>query len=120
MIFRSLSVYNVGVFRGHHKFNLLTTETEGDRPLLVFRGHNGAGKSTLFHSMKLALYGSLALGDRVSRREYSNHLFGLLHRGSEEGSPTVQDEAGIQLAFDYIRSGEPLRIQVERKRLFEN
>jgi len=115
MIFRSLSVYNVGVFRGHHKFNLLTTETKGNRPLLVFRGHNGAGKSTLFHSIKLALYGSLALGDRVSQREYSNHLLELLHRGSEEGSPTVQDEAGIRLAFDYIRSGEPLRIQVERK-----
>jgi DNA sulfur modification protein DndD len=65
--------------------------------------------------MKLALYGSLALGDRVSQREYSDHLFGLLHRGAEEGSPTVQDEAGIQLAFDYIRSGEPLRIQVARK-----
>jgi DNA sulfur modification protein DndD len=65
--------------------------------------------------MKLALYGSLALGDRVSQREYSNHLFDLLHRGAEDGSPTLQDEAGIQLAFDYIRSGEPLRIQVERK-----
>lgn len=115
MVFRSLSVYNVGVFRGHHKFNLLTTETEGDRPLVVLRGHNGAGKSTLFHGMKLALHGSLALGDRVSQREYSNHLFNLLHRGSEDGSPTVSDEAGLQLSFDYIRSGESLRIQVERK-----
>ena len=115
MIFRSLSVYNLGVFRGHHKFNLLTTETEGDRPLIIFRGHNGAGKSTLFHSIKLALYGSLALGDRVSQEEYSNHLFSLLHRGSENEAPAISDEAGVTLSFNYIRSGEPLRIQVERK-----
>ena len=115
MVFRSLSLYNVGVFRGHHKFNLLTTDTEGDRPLIVFRGHNGSGKSTLFHCMKLALYGSLALGDRVSQREYSDHLFSLLHRSSEDGTPAVSDEAGLSFSFDYIRSGQPLRIQVERQ-----
>jgi DNA sulfur modification protein DndD len=115
MVFRSLSLYNIGVFRGQHKFDLLTTETEGDRPLIVFRGHNGAGKSTLFHAMKLALHGSLALGDRVSQKEYEDHVFSLFHRNAEDGTPAVTNEAGVTLSFNYIRSGEPLRILVERK-----
>lgn len=114
MIFRSLSIYNLGVYQGHHKFNLLTTETAGDRPLIIFRGHNGSGKSTLFHCMKLALYGSLALGDRISHREYMSHIFSLLHRDTENNTPVILDNAGIALSFDYTRSGRALRIQVER------
>lgn len=112
----NLTVHNLGLFRGRHDFNLIPLRQPDDtrRHLTVVSGHNGTGKTTLFQAMALALHGSLALGDRVSRQAYNDFLLSRLHRHSETGAPTVSDEGGVALSFQYVQSGRPLRIQVER------
>lgn len=117
MIFRSLSVYNFGVFKGHHTFDLMPVDNQQGKQssVTVFLGHNGAGKSTLFQAIALALYGPMAVSQRMSRNEYSVFLLSRLHRQNDDGAPSISREAGVALGFDYVRSGERLRIQVERR-----
>lgn len=112
----NLTIYNWGVFRGRHNFNLAPVRQPGGtrRHLTVIRGHNGAGKSTLFQAIALALHGPLALSDRMSRQAYSDFLLSRLHHHSEDGSPVISDEGSVALSFRYVQSGRPLRIQVER------
>jgi DNA sulfur modification protein DndD len=64
--------------------------------------------------MALALYGSRALGEKVSRKEYSEFIAGGLHR-SRNGGPPPSDHGSIGLAFEYVRSGETLHIQIRRE-----
>lgn len=112
----NLYVHNLGVFRGQHYFDLApVSQPDGtQRHLTIVSGHNGAGKSTLFQALDLALRGSLALGDRVSQRAYSDFLLSRLHRHSRDGSLVTSEEGGVALSFQYVQSGRPLHIQVER------
>ena len=112
----NLYVHNLGVFRGQHYFDLApVSQPDGtQRHLTIVSGHNGAGKSTLFQALDLALRGSLALGDRVSQRAYSNFLLSRLHRHSRDGSLVASEEGSVALSFQYVQSGRPLHIQVER------
>src|SRR5712691_11694955 len=112
-----LSLHNVGVFRGREKFDLSRSmEADGTaRHLILIRGQNGVGKSSLFRAMALALYGSRALGERVSRKDYSDFISGCLHRPSQNGGAAVSDQGGVGLTFQYVKSGESLQIQVRRE-----
>lgn len=111
-----LSLHNVGVFRGREKFNVSPSmEADGTaRNLILIRGQNGVGKSTLFRAMALALYGSRALGEKVSRKEYSDFIASGLHR-SRNGGPPSSDYGSIGLGFEYVRSGQTLHIQIKRE-----
>lgn len=113
----SLTVDNLGVYRGRHRldFHPLRTQNAVARNLTVVRGENGAGKSTLFRALGLALHGSLSLGNRVSRRAYNNFLLSRLHRCNAAGHNTISDEGGVALNFSYVRSGRPRLIEVERR-----
>jgi DNA sulfur modification protein DndD len=112
-----LSLHNFGVFRGHQKFDLSPTiNPDGTaRHLVLIRGQNGVGKSTLFRAMALALYGSRALGERISRKDYSDFLSAALHRTPQNGGSAHSDFGGIGLSFQYVKSGETLEIQVRRE-----
>lgn len=110
-------VDNLGVFRGRHNLDLRPLRTvDGDtHNLTIVRGQNGAGKSTLFRALALALHGSLSLGNRVSRRTYSDFLLSSLHRRTDISSKTISDEGGVALRFRYVRSGKPTMVEVERR-----
>ena len=114
MYLRNLTVENFGVFDGLHEFDLapLHVSADNNRHLTVISGHNGAGKSTLFQAMRLALYGSLALGDRVSQQDYNRYLADRLHH--RKGHP-IADEARVALSYLYVQSGQTMRIEVERR-----
>lgn len=111
-----LSLHNVGVFRSREKFDLSPSmEADGAaRHLVLIRGQNGVGKSTLFRAMALALYGSRALGEKVSRKDYSDFIAGGLHR-SQNGGPPPSDHGSIGLGFEYVRSGQKQHIQIRRE-----
>ncbi len=113
----NLTLHNFGVFRGRHNFNLMPVRRPDGtcRHLTAITGHNGSGKSTLFQALALALHGSLALGDRVSRQAYSDFLLNRLHRHSVAGNSLRSNEGGVTLSFQYVQSGQSLRIQVERR-----
>lgn len=112
----NLTIHNFGVFRGRHDFDLTSVfDAHGERrPLIVISGQNGVGKSTLFQTLTLALHGSLALGDQVSRQAYSDFLLSRLHRYMGTGIPVVSEAGSIALSFQYVQSGQVQRILVER------
>jgi DNA sulfur modification protein DndD len=112
----NLTVNDFGLFRGSHDFDLSTARgPDGTRRnLIVFKGPNGVGKSTLFQSLLLALHGSLALGDRVSRQEYNEYLLKRMHRFGRGDRASASGKASVSLSFQYVQSGILRRIQVER------
>jgi DNA sulfur modification protein DndD len=119
----NLTIKNFGVFYGRHDFDLTPVSDAQARvrnaenalhPLVVISGQNGTGKSTLFQALTLALHGSLALGDQVSRQTYSDFLLSRLHRRMGLGVPITIDDAAVSLSFSYVQSGQPQRIVVER------
>ncbi len=112
-----LTVYNLGVFRGRHRFDFTPVlKPEGKpRHLVVISGHNGVGKSTLFQALDLALHGSLSLSDRASRADYNKHLLSRLHRFAGTGVPVVSRDGGVELSFEYVQSGKPLHVAVKRE-----
>lgn len=116
MQFLNLSVRNLGVFDSRHDFDLSPVRAADGtmRNVTVISGHNGAGKSTLFQALDIALHGQLALGDQVTHAMYSKFLSGRLHRRHGPEAPSVCLRGGVALSFEYIDSGVPLRIQVER------
>ncbi len=120
----NLTIQNFGVFHGRHDFDLTPVSDGLARvrnaenalhPLVVISGQNGVGKSTLFQALMLALHGSLALGDQVSRQAYSDFLLSRLHRRMGIGMPITIDDAAVSLSFRYVQSGQPQRILVERR-----
>ncbi len=120
----NLTIQNFGVFYGRHDFDLTPVSDDLARvrnaenalhPLVVISGQNGVGKSTLFQALMLALHGSLALGDQVSRQAYSDFLLSRLHRRMGVGVPITIDDAAVSLSFRYVQSGQPQRILVERR-----
>ncbi len=111
----TLTVENIGLFHGVHRFDLSTGQ-DGANPknLVLFVGHNGAGKSTLFQSFSLALYGLASLGDRVSQQQYNEHVQNRLHRRSLGNVPIISNRGSVAVAFEYVLSNRPVRVQVER------
>jgi DNA sulfur modification protein DndD len=119
MNFLNLTIRNLGVFRGQHHFDFipvqpLHTANGTARHLTIISGHNGSGKSTVFQAVTLALYGPLALGERVSRQTYSDVLLSRLHRYSDADVPILCDEGDVALNLRYIQSGRPRQIRIER------
>lgn len=116
MYLTDLSVLNLGVFRGRHDFFLASegTSSSSKRHVVVFQGQNGSGKSTLFQALSLALHGSRVLGDRVTQNAYSDFLMSRLHRYDDSGSPMTTNEAEVCVGFQFLQSGTPIEIRVQR------
>ena len=76
MILTKLTLTNFGVFRGRQTVQLAPRPS---RPIILFGGKNGSGKSTLFEAIRVCLYGSNALGARVSKEAYLSYLDGKIH-----------------------------------------
>jgi len=114
MIIRRVAFTNFGVYGGRNEFELIPrTDEQFSRPIVLFSGKNGSGKTTFVEGIRLCLHGSLALGDRVSRSDYEDHLLRKIHRPFQEGV-TPPDSASIEMEFEFVRNGERHTYRVER------
>ena len=114
MIIRRVAFTNFGVYGGRNEFELIPrTDEQFSRPIVLFSGKNGSGKTTFVEGIRLCLHGSLALGDRVSRSDYEEHLLRKIHRPFQEGV-TPPDSASIKMEFEFVRSEERHTYRVER------
>lgn len=109
MIFHKLALNNVGLFRGKQSIRLTPN---GKGPIILIGGMNGAGKTTLLDAVRLCLYGSRALGHRVSQNEYNDYLSAMIHR--EANSIMPLSHASVSLEFEYAHGGETKQYRVER------
>ena len=114
MIIRSVTFEDFGVYGGRHTLDL-APRTEGtfDRPIVLFHGKNGVGKTSFVEGVRLALHGPLALGRRVSRRVYLDHLRRRIHRPADPDAERPES-ARVTVEFEFVRSGVPHLYTVTR------
>jgi DNA sulfur modification protein DndD len=113
MLLETLTISDVGTFRGRHVFEL-APRTKGNRPrpIILFGGLNGAGKTTLLNSVRLALYGRQSLDGAVTNKGYEGSLRELIHLPINQLVRPTQ--ASVEIVFTYARLGERARYRVER------
>ena len=126
MIFKRVEIENYGIYGGSYTLDLVpVSDQRFEKPIVLFRGKNGIGKTTLVEAIRLCMHGPLALGRRVSRAKYKEHLLKRIHRsylaGNEVGgdgaasSVVEPDEAALIVEFDYFTLGKLLTYRVERR-----
>jgi DNA sulfur modification protein DndD len=101
-----LVLFNIGVYRGEHRFDLTTSE---ERPVVLIGGLNGGGKTTLLDTLQLALYGKRARCSNRGTLAYDEFLRRTISRAAP------QDEgAFVEVSFGTRRDGEDHQYQVTR------
>lgn len=113
MLVRRIVLQDFGLFRGRHELVLAPNgRGRNQRPVVLIGGKNGSGKTTILDGLRLCLYGPLALGNRVSVREYEVYLSERIHRGD---TPLFQPTtASVAVEFDYAQAGILSRYLIER------
>ena len=125
MIIERLHLDNFGIYGGRHTFEL-APDPLGGKPIVLIEGHNGAGKTTFLDAIRLALYGKVALGNRVSQKAYEAYLRDRLHRGGENDIIEIslelsRHENGVQRHYEITRQwqigrtahGETLSVSID-------
>lgn len=107
MILKTLALKNFGLYGGENQFDL-SPAANGERPVILVRGHNGGGKTTFLEAVRLALYGKRALGPRVARSDYEAYLLRRIHVLAEERA------ASVTLSFSRHEEGRTVHYEVHR------
>lgn len=114
MILHQLTLRDFGLFFGQHTFSLTPrTKYKKQRPVILIGGKNGTGKTTILEAVRLCLYGSRSLGNRVSRQEYHEYLASTVHHG--QGTLLELKQASVALDFEHSHNGEKNHYHVERR-----
>jgi len=74
----NLTLRNIGAYYGTNSFDFSITSREQN--VILFGGKNGAGKTTLLESLRVALFGPLAFGQKTESETYQNRIRSLLNR----------------------------------------
>jgi DNA sulfur modification protein DndD len=121
MLITKLTLNNFRVFRGVHEIDLRPAPArlskrgpiEGtERPIILFGGLNGAGKTSILTAVRIALFGRQSFSQVLSNNEYAEALTELIHKGVGHGGN--QDNASIELEFQYSQNGEENIYKVTR------
>ena len=115
MIIHEVVFQDFGVYGGKQVLDLkLTADDHYDRPIILFHGKNGVGKTSFVEGIRIALHGSLALGDRVSQREYHEHLKQRIHLPANPAIPRPSS-ASISINFVMVREAYSYEYTVIRR-----
>lgn len=113
MRFIELIVEDFGVYEGATTFHFAPRRNEKNgQPITIVHGPNGSGKSTLFKSLNLALFGKIALGDRVTQKQYDDYILNRLHK-TKDGTPSGE-KARLSLTLELTLSGVNRILSLER------
>lgn len=102
MIFTSLKLNNIGLYKGD---NVLSLHPRDNKNIILLGGKNGAGKTTILEAIKLCLYGNNIYG--YSKSGYSKFIEKIIHRGESSGY--------IELEFSYFSEFTEERYKVLRR-----
>lgn len=112
MIIRRVKLHNFGIYADTVSFDLEpVNDSQYTRPIVLFRGQNGVGKSTIVEAIRLCLHGKLALGPRVTQREYDSYLERRQHRFSDGNTAVL---TSIEMEFDHVVLGRRHRYRIVR------
>lgn len=112
MIIRRVKLHNFGIYADTVSFDLEpVNDSQYTRPIVLFRGQNGVGKSTIVEAIRLCLHGKLALGSRVTQRDYETYLERRLHRYAD-GDTAVR--TSVEMEFDHVVLGRRHRYRIMR------
>ncbi len=114
MLLKRIILEDFGLFRGRNEIDLTPRiRSRQRRPVVLIGGKNGSGKTTVLDALRLSLYGPMALGTRVSTREYEAYLSDRIHRS--DNSLFKITGAGVSVEFDYAQAGVIATYRVERR-----
>lgn len=108
MIIESLTLYNVGPYRGRVEIPLAP---KPGRPLTLINARNGSGKTTLIDAISLALYGAVAQLHKRGRVPYRQYLSELIW----SGRGARENEALVTLRYRYTHGGQCRLEEITRR-----
>jgi len=113
VIINELALYNIGLFRGLHTFDLAPKLSNGSsKSIILIGGKNGAGKTTLFESIQLCLYGQKNIGLKFSKKDYDKYISDKIHH--LPNSLIQPSEAYIEVMFENSYLGQIDRYTIKR------
>lgn len=112
MIFHRITLHNFGIYANSATFEL-KPKSDGQyaQPIVLLRGQNGVGKSTIVEAIRLCLHGKLALGARVTQREYEAYLDRRRHR---DFHGTTAVHTSVEIDFEHVVLGKRHHYRVAR------
>lgn len=112
MIIQRVKLHNFGIYADTVAFDLEPkSHSQYTRPIVLFRGQNGVGKSTIVEAIRLSLHGKLALGPRVTQREYETYLERRQHRYADGETAVL---TSVEIEFDHVVLGRRHRYRIVR------
>jgi DNA sulfur modification protein DndD len=98
MILKSVTVQNVGVYRGRQTLELAPPSRA--KPVTTVLALNGSGKTTLLESLRIGLYGRRS-PSFINGRGYERHIKDFIHRGMPDNEQALV-EVELQVRTDGV------------------
>lgn len=107
MILDSITLQNVGVFKGSQTLSL--AEPSASRPVTTVLALNGSGKTTLLEALRLGLYGRRS-PSLNNGHGYESYLRESTHRNTPAGEPSA-----VEISFRLRAEGRWTNYRVRRQ-----
>ncbi|GAB6100174.1 hypothetical protein JCM16358_20530 [Halanaerocella petrolearia] len=111
----NIKLKNFGIFYDENKLNFSLDDE--NKNIILIGGQNGAGKTTLLEAIRLALYGSVALGYKTNTTKYFDYIKKKINYSALEDDE--QSEMSIILNLSLNKKGNIKRYIIKRKWNFE-
>ena len=93
MKINSITLNNIGPYKGINVFNIPTTNKKN---IILIGGKNGAGKTTLLKAIKIGLFGCFSYGFRTENASYYKEVRDMLCNKAQS------NDYSISIVFEYV------------------